>query len=110
MGVAISGVSHSFHVDFPAGLQPITPELTVTRCVSDIADPSSSSHFRSRSSEWNLINSLDNLNPTRIMLEAIGAAGIHNIKEDDFYLALVQDGHVRVNFSSIIALCVDPPP
>lgn len=40
VGVAISGVSQNFHVDFPANLQPITPELTVTRCVSGITDPS----------------------------------------------------------------------
>lgn len=32
VGVAISGASHSFHVDFPANLQPITPELIITRC------------------------------------------------------------------------------
>lgn len=34
VGVAISGVPHSFHVDFPTTLKPITPEVTITRCVS----------------------------------------------------------------------------
>jgi hypothetical protein len=107
VGVAISDISHSFSVDFPANLQPITPELTVTRCVSHTADPSSPSRFCSRSCEGNLINSLDNLNPTRMLLEVIEAAGIHNVKEDDFYLALVQGGHVRVDFLSITVLSVD---
>jgi len=34
VGVAISGVSHSFHVDFPATLEPVTPEVSITRCAS----------------------------------------------------------------------------
>lgn len=34
VGVAISGVPHNFHVDFPANLKPITPEVAITRCVS----------------------------------------------------------------------------
>ena len=38
VGVAISGKSHSFYVDFPANLQPITPELTITRCVPHTID------------------------------------------------------------------------
>lgn len=98
VGAAISGVSHRFHVDFPANLQPITPELIITRCVFHTTNPPSSSLPRSRSCEGNLINSLNNLNPTRMLLEAIGAAGIHSIKENDFYLALVQDRHVRASF------------
>jgi len=31
-----------------------------------------------------------------MLLEAIEAAGIHNAKEEDFYLTLVRDGHVRI--------------
>jgi len=31
-----------------------------------------------------------------MLLEAIDAAGIHHVKEEDFYLTLVQDGHVRI--------------
>lgn len=34
VGVAISGIPYSFHVDFPATLKPITPEVAITRCVS----------------------------------------------------------------------------
>ena len=34
VGVAISGASHSFLADFPTNLEPITPEVTITRCVS----------------------------------------------------------------------------
>ena len=33
--------------------------------------------------------------------KAIEAAGINNLKEDRFYLALIQDGHVRVTSLSI---------
>jgi len=79
VGVAISGASHSFHADFPTNLRSITPEVSITSC------------------EGNLINSLDNSNPTRLLLEAIKAAHIHKAKED-FYLALVQDGHKKQVF------------
>jgi len=34
VGVAISGVPHSFHVDYPTSLKPITPEVAITRYVS----------------------------------------------------------------------------
>jgi len=34
VGVAVSGVPHSFHVDFPTTLKPITPAVAITRCVS----------------------------------------------------------------------------
>lgn len=33
VGVAVSGVPHSLHVDFPPNLKPVTPEVTITRCV-----------------------------------------------------------------------------
>jgi hypothetical protein len=33
-----------------------------------------------------------------MLLNAIEAAGINNVKEEDFYLALVQDGHVHIAF------------
>lgn len=107
VGVAISGVSHSLHVDFPPNLQPLTPELTITRYVPHTDIASSSSRLHPRSCEGNLINSLDNLNPARMLLKAIEAAGIHNMKDDDFYLTLTQDGHVRVDLSVISALRVD---
>ena len=112
VGIAISGVSHSFHVDFPANLQPITPKLTITRCVSYTTytiNPSSSSRLHSHSCEGNLINSLDNLNPTRMLLKAIEAADIRNTKEEDFYLTLVQDGNVRVALSSINSMLIFSP-
>ena len=34
VGVAISGVPHSFHADFPTTLKSITLEVVITRCVS----------------------------------------------------------------------------
>ena len=34
VGVAISGVPHRFHIDFPANLKPITPEVDITRYAS----------------------------------------------------------------------------
>ena len=36
-----------------------------------------------------------------MLLEAIEAAGIDNVKEDDFYLALVKDGYVHIAILSI---------
>jgi len=33
-----------------------------------------------------------------MLLEATKVARIHAVKEDDFYLTLVQDGHVRITF------------
>jgi hypothetical protein len=36
-----------------------------------------------------------------MLLKAIEIAGIHNAKEEDFYLALVQGGHVRIDFLSM---------
>jgi hypothetical protein len=41
VGVAISEMPHSFHVDFPATLKPITPEVAITRCVSCTNTPPS---------------------------------------------------------------------
>lgn len=101
VGVAISGVPHSFHVDFPVNLKPVTPDVTITRCVPRTPRKPWSSCCHSRSCEGNLINSLDNSNPARMLLEAIEAVGIDNAKENDSYLALVQDGHVRVAVSSM---------
>lgn len=37
VGAAISGVSHSFYVDFPTNLKPIAPEVAITRCVPHTA-------------------------------------------------------------------------
>lgn len=58
------------------------------------------------SCEGNVINSLDNSNPARMLLEAIEAAGIQKVK-DDFYLTLVQNGHVRIALLLIDTSCVE---
>lgn len=42
-----------------------------------------------------------------MLLEAIEAAGIPNAKEDDFYLTLIQGGHVRITLLSVDTSCVD---
>ena len=42
-----------------------------------------------------------------MLLEAIKGAGINNTKEDDSYLALVQDGHVRIAILLITVSRVD---
>jgi hypothetical protein len=101
VGVAISGVPRSFHIDFPANLKPITPEVIITRCVSLIANLCMPSSLHFHSVEGNLIKSIDNLNPTRVLLKAIETAAIHNFKENDFYLVLVQGGQVRIGLLSI---------
>lgn len=80
VGVAVSGIPHNFHVDFPANLRSITPQVTITSC------------------EGNLINSLNGSNPAQMLLKGIEAAGIHNAKEDDFYLSLVQSGNMKQVF------------
>ena len=59
----------------------------------------------SHSCEGNLINSLDNSNPTRMLLHAIETAGIRNVKEDDFYLTLAQGGHVWVVSANEYFVC-----
>jgi hypothetical protein len=101
VGVAISGVSRSFHLDFPVNLKPITPEAIITRSVSHIVNLCTPSNLHFYSVEGNLIKSIDNINPTRMLLKAIETAAIHNFKEDDFYLVLVQGGQVRIGLSSI---------
>ncbi|KAH7923827.1 hypothetical protein BV22DRAFT_1035883 [Leucogyrophana mollusca] len=66
-------------VEFP-GLICLTPPLVVTR------------------SEGNLVNELDNANPTRLLLNAIRKHGIddrNSFKEDDFYLGVVEDGQLN---------------
>lgn len=73
---------------------------------SHVINPSPSSHLHSFSCEGNLINSLDNSNPTRMLLKAIEAAGIRNVRNDDFHLALIQNGYVRLVLS-INASCVN---
>lgn len=42
-----------------------------------------------------------------MLLEAVEAAGIHSVKEDDFYLTLVQGNHVRVALLSVDVPYVD---
>lgn len=42
-----------------------------------------------------------------MLLEGIKATGIDNVKEDDFYLTLVQEGQVRTALLSIDTSCVD---
>jgi len=39
-----------------------------------------------------------------MLLEAVKAAGIGNVKEDDFYLTLLKDGHVHITVLSIVTL------
>lgn len=107
VGVSISGVPHRFHVDFPANLKPITPQVSITRYFTSIIRSHRSRRFYSRSCEGNLINSLDNSNPTRMLLKAVETAGIPNTKEDDFYLTLVRDGRVRTALPSTTTSWID---
>ncbi|KAH7915434.1 hypothetical protein BJ138DRAFT_997911 [Hygrophoropsis aurantiaca] len=66
------------NVDFPS-LLCITPPLKITR------------------SEGNLVNTLDDANPTRLLLNAISKHGINSnnpFKEDEFYLGVVDNGQL----------------
>ncbi|KDQ62165.1 hypothetical protein JAAARDRAFT_189527 [Jaapia argillacea MUCL 33604] len=76
VGLALHGgsapaVDAHFH-----GLQPVSSTLTVTN------------------SEGNLVHTLDNLNPSKLLLDAIKKSGIQQemVKEDDFYLGALGDG------------------
>ena len=42
-----------------------------------------------------------------MLLEAVKASGIDNVREGDFYLALVQDSHVRIVVLSMSASYTD---
>ncbi|KAK7054996.1 hypothetical protein VNI00_003459 [Paramarasmius palmivorus] len=79
IGVAFTNVGPSeLHLKLPKDLRPLGAEMTVTRA------------------EGNLLNTLDNSNPTRLLLEAIRKAGIDAASEDavlfkeeeEFYLGV----------------------
>ncbi|KII96207.1 hypothetical protein PLICRDRAFT_663471 [Plicaturopsis crispa FD-325 SS-3] len=81
VGLALHGGKQSptAHVDF-SGLQGITAPLTVTR------------------SEGNLVNELDGLNPTMLLLDAVAKSGIESkgsFKEDDFYVGVLREGKLH---------------
>jgi hypothetical protein len=99
VGIALSaGRRPTLQTSFP-GLRAITPALKVTRCVYvslwHILSATVYVVFASRS-EGNLVNELDNRNPTALLVSAIaestlvGKAG----KDDAFYLGVLRDGEL----------------
>ncbi|TFY73718.1 hypothetical protein EWM64_g10294 [Hericium alpestre] len=76
VGMALSSTARpSASTAFP-GLRPITGDLTVT------------------GSEGNLIQELNNKNPSQLLLDAIQKSGLdgNSVKDHDFYIGVMQDG------------------
>jgi len=78
VGIALSaGRRPTLQTKFP-GLRAITPQLRVTR------------------SEGNLVNELDDRNPTALLVSAIEKSTLSGkaAKEDEFYLGVLRDGEL----------------
>jgi small ligand-binding sensory domain FIST len=99
VGIALAGSANpvSLYLDF-GDVQTLSPVFTLTKLVSMIVFITIPNKC-ARSTEGNLVLSLDNQNPTRLLLDAIQAAGLGNrelVKDDDFFLGVLRDnGQVR---------------
>jgi len=100
VGIALSaGRRPALKTAFP-GLRAITTPLKVTRYVQALPLVTTfgfciRSFFASRS-EGNLVNELDNRNPTALLVSAIAENGLVGKaeKDDAFYLGVLRDGHL----------------
>lgn len=103
VGLALTGSKtrrQTSSVEFP-GLRALTPRLIVTRSASSIfvrerlTEVDLDAHLYR--SEGNLVNTIDDGNPSRLLLAAIQQQGIENVasfKDAEFYLGAFRGDQV----------------